>query len=63
MPGKQLSSSCRGTYSMCFAVAFLMSLSSVLATGQTFDVLHRFNINTDGAQPQGGLIADRAGNL
>jgi len=43
-------------------VAIIVSLVSV-ASAQTFKVLYRFNGASDGANPWGGLVRDRDGNL
>jgi len=47
---------CAGIISLTFAVA-------MPAQAQTFTVLHEFNGATDGANPEGALIRDAAGNL
>jgi uncharacterized repeat protein (TIGR03803 family) len=45
-------------------VTIVVSTGTSLASAQRERVLHRFLINTaDGLQPDGGLVADKAGNL
>jgi len=44
------------------AIALLLTIA-LQAPAQTFQVIHTFTGGGDGASPQAGLIADRAGNL
>src|SRR2546422_396254 len=41
----------------------LLTLSAPPAQAQTLNVLHSFSGGTDGIQPFGGLVRDKAGNL
>jgi uncharacterized repeat protein (TIGR03803 family) len=47
---------------VALALAIILSLAAA-ASAQTFKVLYRFNGASDGANPWGGLVRDRAGNL
>lgn len=47
---------------VALALAIIVSLASA-GSAQTFKVLYRFNGAADGANPWGGLVRDRAGNL
>jgi len=49
-------------FAIALALGIIVSLASA-ASAQTFKVLYRFNGASDGANPWGGLIRDRAGNL
>jgi uncharacterized repeat protein (TIGR03803 family) len=44
-------------------VALLMLAGSILAVGETENVVHRFQGGSDGLDPIGGLISDSAGNF
>ncbi|HTS38725.1 MAG TPA: choice-of-anchor tandem repeat GloVer-containing protein [Candidatus Solibacter sp.] len=46
------------------AAMLLLALAAMLpAYGQTFTALHQFNSQNDGAEPQGSVIRDSAGNI
>jgi uncharacterized repeat protein (TIGR03803 family) len=50
-------------WTMALSLAVLMLAGSVLAVGQTENVIYRFQGGKDGLVPYGGLISDQAGNF
>src|SRR5690242_10238150 len=55
--------SCKAETRWILTMFFLAALFSGQAQAQTFTVLYAFQGGPDGAQPWGGLVMDRAGNL
>jgi hypothetical protein len=54
---------CRNMFSLVLLVAATIFASAGAANAQTFTVLHTFTDSPDGANPYGGLVADRHGNF
>ena len=50
-------------WSMAIFIAMVVLAGSVFAVGQTERVVYRFHGGNDGADPDGGLISDQAGNF
>jgi len=50
-------------WAMAIFIAILILAGSVLAVGQTESVIYRFQGGSDGIDPEGGLISDKAGNF
>jgi len=54
---------CPTKWSMAIFIAMVVLAGSVFAVGQTERVVYRFHGGNDGADPDGGLISDQAGNF
>jgi hypothetical protein len=48
---------------LCLSLAVLILAANSVAAGSVEKIVHSFVTNPDGELPEGGLVADSAGNL